>query len=165
MNGGASQICEKGGPSKCSGNGWCSKKKSVVKLDESNKCPWKLLVSKWKKDDDWTLESNPKIPTKALKEQLERKYQIQISDMKVFRAKAKALETIRGDFEGQYSILRGYLLEFQTRNPNTTVKLQVDNSSNPASDTRIFRRKMDFLGWDGAFMKGPYPGMILTAGK
>ncbi|XP_052622270.1 uncharacterized protein LOC111919771 [Lactuca sativa] len=86
-----------------------------------------------------------------------------MSDMKVFRAKAKSLETIRGDFGGQYSILRDYLLEVQSRNPNTTIKLQVDNSSNPASDTRIFRRKREFLGLDGAFMKGPYPGMILTA--
>nr|KAJ0199781.1 hypothetical protein LSAT_V11C600323610 [Lactuca sativa] len=173
------------------------KKKSAVEVGESSKCPWKLLISKWKKDDDWTmkmyekenkclqtrkikacnykflskqileqLESNPEIPIRALKEQLERKYQIQMSDMKVFRAKAKALQTSRGDFGGQYSILRDYLLEVQSRNPNTTVKLQVDNSSNPTSDTRIFRRftagKRDFLGLDGAFMKGPYPGMILT---
>ena len=52
MNGGPSQACEKGGPSKCSCKGGSSKKKSSVKVDESNKCPWKLLVSKWKKDDD-----------------------------------------------------------------------------------------------------------------
>nr|KAJ0200033.1 hypothetical protein LSAT_V11C600329930 [Lactuca sativa] len=193
MNGGPSQSCEKGGPSKCSGKGGSSKKKSVVKVDESNQHPWELLVCKWKKDGDWTvktyekehkclqtrkikdciykflskqileqLESNPEIPIRALKEQLERKYQIQISDMKVFRAKEKAQETIRGDFGGQYSIFWDYLLEVQTRNPNTTVKLQCKNSSNPASDTRTFRC-VDFLGLDGAFMKGPYPDMILTA--
>nr|KAJ0213696.1 hypothetical protein LSAT_V11C400227010 [Lactuca sativa] len=96
------------------------KKKSAVKVDESNKCPWKLLISKWKKVDDWTvkmyekehkclqkrkikacnykflskqileqLESNPEIPIRALKEQLERIYQIQMLDMKVFREKQK----------------------------------------------------------------------------
>nr|KAJ0212404.1 hypothetical protein LSAT_V11C400203310 [Lactuca sativa] len=120
INGGPSQTGEKGGP---------SKKKSAVRVDESNKCPWKLLMS----------------------------------DMKVFREKEKALETIRVDFGGQYSILRDYLLVVQSQHPNTTVKLQMDNSSNPTSDTMIFRLgKRDFLGLDGAFMKGPYPGMILN---
>ena len=46
------------------------------------------------------LETNPEIPIRALKEQLERKYGVNISDMKTFRPKAKALDTIRGDFGG-----------------------------------------------------------------
>ena len=42
---------EKGGP---------SKKKSAVEVGESRKCPWKLLISKWKKDDDWTVKTYEK---------------------------------------------------------------------------------------------------------
>lgn len=124
------------------------------------------------------LESNPEIPIRALREQLERKYQVGLSEMKVHRAKSKALESIRGDFAGQYSVLRDYLEQVQARNPNTTVKLEVESEPNYASETRVFKRvyiclgplksgfaagKRDLLGLDGAFMKGPYPGMILTA--
>nr|KAJ0204800.1 hypothetical protein LSAT_V11C500253340 [Lactuca sativa] len=87
INGGPSQMGEKGGP---------SKKKSAVKVDESNKCPWKLLISKWKKDDYWTV--------------------------KTYEKEHKCLQTRKIKASG----------------------------------------KRDFLGLDGAFMKGPYPGMILT---
>nr|KAJ0212186.1 hypothetical protein LSAT_V11C400223730 [Lactuca sativa] len=94
-----------------------------------------------------------------------QKYQLGLSDMKVHRAKTKALESIRGDFAAH-------------RNPNTTVKLQVQSEPCYASETRVFERvyiclgplksgfaagKKDLLGLDGAFMKGPYHGMILTA--
>nr|KAJ0199953.1 hypothetical protein LSAT_V11C600321710 [Lactuca sativa] len=68
--------------------------------------------------------------------------------------------------------------ELRTRNPGTTVKIEVESEPNPASKTRTFKRiyicvgplkkgflvgKRDYLGLDGTFMKGPYPGMILTA--
>nr|KAJ0215940.1 hypothetical protein LSAT_V11C300136200 [Lactuca sativa] len=171
----------KGGPGQRNINGGHSQ--TVKTYEKEHKClqTRKIKACNYKflsKQILEQLESNPEIPIRALKEQLERKYQIQMSDMKVFRAKAKALQLLGVILGGQYSILRDYLLEVQSRNPNTTVKLQVDNSSNPASHTRIFRRiyiclgplkqgfaagKRDFLGLDGAFMKGPYPGMILTA--
>nr|KAJ0205576.1 hypothetical protein LSAT_V11C500262660 [Lactuca sativa] len=109
---------------------------------------------------------------------LEKKYQVGLSDMKVHRVKTKALESIKGDFVAQNSCLRDYLQEVQTRNPNTTVKLQVQSEPCYASKSRVFEwvyiclgplksgfaaRKRDLLGPDGAFMKGPYHGMILTA--
>ncbi|CAI9279191.1 unnamed protein product [Lactuca saligna] len=202
-------ILETGGTSKSDDKVGPSQKKKKVKDGSIHKCPWVLLVSKWKKDINWTvktyekqhtcfqtrkirecnykfpseqivdtLEANPEIPLKALCEMLEKKYQVGLSDMKVHREKKKALESIRGDFAAQYSCLRDYLQEVQSRNPNTTVKLQVQSEPCYASETRVFKRvyiclgplksgfaarKRYLLGLDGAFMKGPYHGMILTA--
>lgn len=124
------------------------------------------------------VESNPNIPIRALRDQLQRKYQVGISGMKVFRARHDALKQVRGDYAGQYALLRDYVLELQARNPDTTVKVDVETEPNYNSETRTFRRiyiclgplkngfiagKRDLLGLDGAFMKGPYPGQLLSA--
>ncbi|KAL4566123.1 hypothetical protein LXL04_030233 [Taraxacum kok-saghyz] len=157
------------------GEGGSKKNKAKVKENTVNKCPWVLLTVKTYVKEH--LETNPEIPIRALKEQLERKYGVNISDMKTFRAKSKALDTIRGDFGGQFAILRDYLQDLQTKNPDTTVKLVVESEPNVASETRVFKRvyvclgplkrgfaagKRDLLGLDGAFLKGPYPGQVLT---
>ncbi|CAI9284676.1 unnamed protein product [Lactuca saligna] len=166
-------ILETGGTNKSNDKVEPGQKKKKVKDGSIHKCPWVLLVSKWKKDINWTVktyekqhtclqtrkiracnykflseqivdtvEANPEIPLRALREMLEKKYQ-----------------------------------EVQSRNPNTTVKLQVQSEPCYASETRVFERvyiclgplksgfaagKRDLLGLDGAFMKGPYHGMILT---
>lgn len=125
------------------------------------------------------IESNPTIPLKALQEDLERKYEIGVSRMKVFRAKTKAYNQVMGDYKIQYELLRDYVLELQSMNEDTTVKIDVEEEPNLSNmETRVFRRiyvcigslkkgfkagKRDLLGLDGCFMKGPYPGQILTA--
>ncbi|KAL4558727.1 hypothetical protein LXL04_036928 [Taraxacum kok-saghyz] len=124
------------------------------------------------------VEVNPEIPIRALQEELQRNYQLSISEMKVFRAKEEARKKIQGDYGGQYALLRDYAMELQQRNPGTTIKIDVETNCNPASETRTFRRiyiclgalkkgfaagKRDFLGLDGTFMKGPFPGQILVA--
>ncbi|KAI3503301.1 hypothetical protein L1887_31741 [Cichorium endivia] len=124
------------------------------------------------------VEANPNVPIKALRDELQRKFKVDISKMKTFRARDAALKIVRGDYGSQYAILRDYLLEVQTRNPDTTIRLDVETESDPGVETRMFKRvyvcigalkkgfaagKRDFLGLDGAFMKGPYPGQILTA--
>nr|KAJ0212945.1 hypothetical protein LSAT_V11C400228200 [Lactuca sativa] len=138
-------------------------------------CTYKFLAKKIVQQ----IESNPTVPTRALQEQLQREYQVDISKMKVFRAKTEALNQVKGDYAGQYTTLRDYVQELRTRNPGTTVKIEVESEPNPASETRTFKRiyiflgplkkgflagKRDYLGLDGTFMKGPYPRMILTAG-
>nr|GEV77066.1 O-fucosyltransferase family protein [Tanacetum cinerariifolium] len=70
-----------------------------------------------------------------------------------------------------------YVIELQKCNPNTTVKLDCYREEDPESTTRLFRRiyvclgplkegfkavGMELLGLDGAFMKGQYPGQLLT---
>nr|KAJ0200453.1 hypothetical protein LSAT_V11C600323530 [Lactuca sativa] len=124
------------------------------------------------------IESNPTIPVNALQEDLIQKFEMNMSRMKVHRAKALAQKHVFGDFQKQYAILRGYGLELMERNPGTNVKIDCHTEPNLNSDTRMFRRiyiclgalkegfkvnLRDFIGLDGTFMKGPYPGQILTA--
>ncbi|XP_042753098.2 uncharacterized protein LOC122195341 [Lactuca sativa] len=69
-------------------------------------------------------------------------------------------------------------MELQATNVGTTVKLEVVNEPNNARETRQIKRVYiclgalkkgfkaglrDILGLDGAFMKGPFPGQVLTA--
>ena len=101
-----------------------------------------------------------------------------VSRTKAFRAKAKAQVQLRGDATVQYSILRDYVIELQRCNPGTTVKVDVYGEEDPDSPTRMFRRiyvclgslkkgfqagGRDLLGLDGAFMRKPYVGQLLTA--
>nr|XP_043621359.1 uncharacterized protein LOC122593076 [Erigeron canadensis] len=115
----------------------------------------------------------------TLQDLLQQKVQISISKTAVYRAKEKAQKKIRGNFHEQYSLLRDYIMELKQKNPNTTVKLAFSyRSVNPASTTRVFQRiyvclgslnqgfkelGREIIGLDGAFMKGPYLGQLLTA--
>ena len=125
------------------------------------------------------VESNPTVPIKAVQELLQKRYQVSFSKDKVFRAIADAKKHVMGDYTKQYDVLRDYILELQSTNPDTTVKLELVPEPNLVNATsRCFQRiyiclggmkkgfkacLRDFIGLDGAFMKGAYPGQILTA--
>ncbi|KAK1411976.1 hypothetical protein QVD17_32873 [Tagetes erecta] len=124
------------------------------------------------------LQENPKIPVVAVQEQLQRKFELGVSKMKAFRAKTKAMMKIYGDYDVQYGLLRDYCTELMKANPGSTVKLEMEPATDPTSSTRRFMRiyvclgplkqgfkaiGRDLLGLDGTFMKGPYPGQILSA--
>ncbi|GKB51638.1 hypothetical protein Tco_0902391 [Tanacetum coccineum] len=119
------------------------------------------------------IETNPKIPIKAIQDQLQKKFQLEVSRMKAFRAKAKAVEHVRGDFTLQYKQLRDYVMELQQSNPNTIVRIEVESEADHTKPTRVFKRiyvclgaskegfktcMRQFLGFDGTFMRGPFPG-------
>ncbi|GKD58540.1 hypothetical protein Tco_1296049, partial [Tanacetum coccineum] len=74
-------------------------------------------------------------------------------------------------------MLRDYYLELRRENLDTAIKIEVKRDSNTDLNTRVFKRiyiflgplkkgfkvyGRDLLGLDGAFMKGPYPGQLLT---
>ncbi|GJS46048.1 hypothetical protein Tco_0596169 [Tanacetum coccineum] len=124
------------------------------------------------------IQLNPQMPTKAIQDQMQKQLQVSVSIHKAFRAKAKAETFLKGDAQVQYSLLRDYLIELQKCNPNTTVKLDCYRKENHECTTRVFRRiyvclgplkegfkagGRELLGLDGAFMKGQYPGQLLTA--
>ncbi|KAL4555657.1 hypothetical protein LXL04_038284 [Taraxacum kok-saghyz] len=124
------------------------------------------------------VESNPTVPLRSIQDQVQKKLQIGVSIYKIQMAKASATMEVVGDYMKQYQVLRDYLLELQATNEGTTVKLDVVSDPNLSNTNRQFKRVYiclgslkkgfkagvrEFLGLDGAFMKGPFPGQILTA--
>ncbi|GJZ93063.1 mutator type transposase, partial [Tanacetum coccineum] len=166
----------------------CSKSKKaetwwVKKFNDSHTCLQSRSIGKCtasflSKEIEETIKPNPRVPISALKDQLQRKYELGMSDMKIFRAKQMAEERVIGDWVKQYAQLRQYALELKEKNPETTIKIDVERCFDVESETRQFRRiyiclgalkngfkagKRDLLGLDGCFLSGPYPGQILTA--
>nr|GEZ55187.1 hypothetical protein [Tanacetum cinerariifolium] len=117
---------------------------------------------------------NPNISMKAVQDQLKKQFALGVSKMKAFRAKTKADIQVKGDYKLQYAMLRDYILELQTTNVNTTVRIKVEREPDHSNPTRVFKRiyvclgalkegyracQRELLGLDGAFMKG----QVLTA--
>ncbi|KAL4554369.1 hypothetical protein LXL04_039506 [Taraxacum kok-saghyz] len=115
------------------------------------------------------IETDPRVPLPALVEQIESKYEVGVSMDKIFRAKAAATNIVVGDYTKQYEILRDYCLELQATNPGTTIKIDVYSEPNPSNPSRMYSKARlqacgrDILGFDGAFMKEPFPWQVLTA--
>ncbi|CAI9271781.1 unnamed protein product [Lactuca saligna] len=161
-----------------------SKSKGKEVKTQKETCGWYIHASRactasliCKKIID-QVEADPKIPLRAIQDHFQKTYQVGISMDKVFRAKDMARKHVTGDYTKQFELLRDYALELQATNPDTTVKIDVCPNGNPASPTRQFRRiyvclgplkkgfkacLRDLVGLDGAFMKGPFPGQVLTA--
>nr|GEW20697.1 transposase, mutator type [Tanacetum cinerariifolium] len=121
---------------------------------------------------------NLEIPTKAVQDQLQCDLELQVSMSKVFRTKAKAKREISGDHTLQYAMVRDYVGELPSTNPNTIVKIVVDRDTYPLLPTRVFKilyvclgalkykfraYRREVLGLDGALMKGPFSGQVLAA--
>ncbi|KAJ0569446.1 putative MULE transposase domain-containing protein [Helianthus annuus] len=124
------------------------------------------------------IESNPDMPLPAIQDMLVKNHQLNVSIQKVFRAKRIATTRIIGDYREQYGILRSYCEALLRANPGSTIIIDCEPCANPSLPTRQFKRcyvcfasimrgfKMcgrEILGLDGCFMKGPFPGQILTA--
>ncbi|GJZ93716.1 hypothetical protein Tco_0665919, partial [Tanacetum coccineum] len=184
------------GPSGSSGPTTRSKKKNNTSINDDSQASPSFLDAHDKGDLwPWVLEikhytykflsekifeqvrANPDILVKAIQDQLQRELEVRISMSKAFKAKAKAKKEIRGDHILQYSMLRDYVFELQSTNPNTTVKIVVERNTDPSLPTRVFQRiyvclgalklgfrayRKDLLGLDGAFMKGPFLGQVLV---
>ncbi|GJR58588.1 mutator type transposase [Tanacetum coccineum] len=125
-----------------------------------------------------SLATNPDIPVRAVKDQMQKQFEMGVSKMKAFRAKRIISDIMTSSYREQYSLLREYAQELISQNPGTTVRIDVQQEPNPESLIRTFRRvyvclgalKLGFracgreiLGLDGCFMSGPWPGQILTA--
>nr|GEV30690.1 transposase, MuDR, MULE transposase domain protein [Tanacetum cinerariifolium] len=114
---------------------------------------------------------NIEISIKAVQDQLQRELELHVLMSKALRAKAKAEREVKGHHVLQYAMLRDYVVEFQSTNPNTTIKITVERNTYPSFPTRVFKRvyvclgalkmgfkayKRELLGLDGVFMKGPF---------
>nr|KAJ0211037.1 hypothetical protein LSAT_V11C400159820 [Lactuca sativa] len=76
------------------------------------------------------IQSNPRIPAKALHEELCKKLEPGMSLQKVARAKTMVERIISGDYQVQYGFLRDYVLELLNTNPGTTVRIDVYRTCN-----------------------------------
>lgn len=166
----------------------CTKKKGeltweVRTFKDTHNCLQSRTVKKCTatflaKDVEETIKPNPKIPLAALKDQLQKKYELGVSKMKVYRAKQIAKDKVVGDHTKQFASLRDYLTELASNNRGTTIKLDLKRDCDVNSQTRQFKRVYiclgplkqgfraggrDLLGLDGCFLSGPFPGQILTA--
>nr|GFA13803.1 transposase, mutator type [Tanacetum cinerariifolium] len=130
------------------------------------------------KADGESIKPNPKISLNALKDQLQKQYEVGISKQKVFRAKKMAQERVESNHTRQYAQLRDYCLKLKNNNPNTSIKIEVEPIEDINSTKRKFKRvyvclgplkdgfkagKRDLLRLDGCFLSRSYPGWILTA--
>ncbi|XP_076913319.1 uncharacterized protein LOC143571895 [Bidens hawaiensis] len=95
------------------------------------------------------LQDDPKLKVKSIKERSQRRFEVDVSDMKAYRTKMLAKEHINGNFKSQYGLLRDYIEELKRTNPDTTVK-----------GFKAIGRNL--LGLDGAFLKSAWPGQLLT---
>ncbi|XP_076924322.1 uncharacterized protein LOC143586727 [Bidens hawaiensis] len=130
------------------------------------------------KEIEVELQTTPNLSAKELKAKFHQMHQVQLSESKMRREKTIALQRKDGDYTKQYTHLRCYIDELLKANPGSTIKLDVEPCANHNLKTRQFRRiyvcyaalvkgfkllGRELLGLDGCFMKGKYPGQILTA--
>ncbi|KAJ9558803.1 LOW QUALITY PROTEIN: hypothetical protein OSB04_013417 [Centaurea solstitialis] len=121
------------------------------------------------------VKMDPNMPLKAIQSHLSEKFEIHVSQSKAMRAKHMANKKIWET--SSHNIISSGIISMRC-NPDTTVKLEVEIEPNLQVETRKFKRvyiclgslkkgfragKRDLLGLDGTFMKGPFPGQILTA--
>ncbi|XP_052728551.1 uncharacterized protein LOC108328650 [Vigna angularis] len=133
-----------------------------------------LLDAKWLSSKlEKTIRENPKMKGVDIREKVQRKWNIGISRSMAYRAKGITSEHIDGFFKEQYKRIYDYAHELLGRNPDSTVKVHVENNE----DEIIFKRfycclkacKDNFvccrpiIGLDGAFLKGKYGGELLIA--
>ncbi|XP_076938294.1 uncharacterized protein LOC143606406 [Bidens hawaiensis] len=157
---------------------WC-----VTTLDTEHQCLQTRTVSLctvgWlAKELEEDLEEDPNESMRKLQKNIQRRLQVQVTPNQIYKAKRVAKKNVVHDFSGQYAILREYCQEVVRCNPGTTIKIDVESECNPSSPTRQFKRiyvclaplregfklcGRELLGLDGCFMKGIYPGQILTA--
>ncbi|KAJ9541381.1 hypothetical protein OSB04_027887 [Centaurea solstitialis] len=143
-----------------------SKSKTWAKCEVT--CPWVLHISKGKHDHSWMAKTY--VDTyKCLQTRDVRAYTTTFLSQHIE-------ETLAANPEIPIKSLQ-VTLEQKT-NPSTTVKLDVETNGQLSNETRQFKRiyvclralkkgfaegKREILGFDGAFMKGPFPGQVLTA--
>ena len=139
----------------------------------------RLCTVSWlAKEIEAIVQESPNISLAALVDIVQKNRQVHVTINQMFRAKVKATTKLAGSYVAQYGKLRDYCEELLRSNPGSTIKIDVERECNSNSPTRQFRRiyiclaglkegwklcGREIIGLDGCFMKGPFPGQILTA--
>ncbi|CAI9275866.1 unnamed protein product [Lactuca saligna] len=123
-----------------------------VNNEDEEKCPWSLYASKWKRDINWMVKSYNKehrcLQTRNVKactyKFLAKKIKTQVESKPTIPIRALQ-EQLQRDYQVGLS------------------KMKVFRARTEALNQGFAAGRRDFLGLDGAFMKGPYPRQILSA--
>ncbi|XP_058725528.1 uncharacterized protein LOC131596807 [Vicia villosa] len=121
-----------------------------------------------------TLRHTPEMKTKGLIAEAVEKWGVKLSVDQAYRAKKKAIELIQGAGREQFIHLRSYAEELLKSNPNSTVKIQCDDSACGPVFERIYvcleACKSAFattcrplIGLDACFLKGDFGGQLVGA--
>lgn len=135
------------------------------------KCTSQYLAERYL--EDW--RDDPTWKIKAFIKRVRRELGIEVGYYKAYYARVRALKMIFGDATLEYARVWDYAATVIKYNPGSTCVVKVDSQE---GEQPLFQRlyvcfqscKEGFisgcrpiLGVDGAHLKGPYPGILLTA--
>ncbi|CAN1768208.1 hypothetical protein LINPERHAP1_LOCUS10564 [Linum perenne] len=161
---------------------WNSRKEAFVLkcLGENHRCPRALenkqASAKWiAKTYIEKFRLSPKWDVIDMKRELQMTYGIRINDNKCYRARNAARTLLEGSLEDEYKKIRPYVAALQRADPEGRFCLKVDVHPD---DKNTFKRLYvgfsslfkgflagcrPIIGFDGCFLKGELPGMLLSA--
>ncbi|CAN1787049.1 hypothetical protein LINPERHAP1_LOCUS17473, partial [Linum perenne] len=161
----------------------CAKEDLGYQTVDQHTCP-RALVNK-QASAKWIAKTylekfriNPKWDISDMKRKIQLTYGIGINSNKCYRARNEARTLLEGTLEDEYKKLRPYVAALQRADPEGQFILEVDiHQEDKVSFKRmyvgfssLFKGFLDgcrpILGFDGCFLKGELPGMLLsTVGK
>jgi hypothetical protein len=131
------------------------------------------------------INEQPDMPCSTIQEKVHKKFVVNISRSKAYRAKKVALEKIEGSHKEQYRRIRDYCTEVLRTNRGSSVLLKTDvenlsdreierpgRSLNPVFERlyvcldackKGFVHCRPFIGVDACHLKGPYGGQLIAA--
>ena len=117
--------------------------------------------------------ANMEMPWESLRETVRKNHKVDISRSQFYRTKSKAQELIEGSHKEQYNWIWDYCAEIKRAMPNTTIVVHKDETDGVRKFKRMYcclgplkagvKKCRPFIGLDGCFLKGPFPGQLLSA--
>lgn len=84
------------------------------------------------------LRDDPSLGPKKLQEELKKKYSVDITYLRVFRGKERALDMINGRWDDSYNLLPTYQDELLRSVPGSVVKLDTEENNGDVCFRRFF---------------------------
>jgi len=136
-----------------------------------------LITSNW--IAEWCMDSfrdQPNMPIDVLKKKVKKKWNVDVHDSSLYRARKKAQESIFGKLGEQYYRLWDYCATIRSTNVRSCVILMVERPM-PEVSCRFQRMYVSLtvmkkgfndgcrpvIGLDACFLKGVYKGQLMTA--
>lgn len=147
-------------------------KHTCSRIMDSNVASSRYIAKKYL--DDFRSERG--INVYEFQEKLHQELNLNIPVSKIYKIKAEAKLLIEGKYKDQYRLLWDYCVELRATNPGSTVCLETGEDEK--TGLLVFKRfyvclralRIGFLrgcrriiGLDGTFLKGPHPGILLSA--